>query len=439
MSGLNGTTKQQGEEIELPDFPLYGCSQDVPRDMESKMKASGISDTIKTAIALAYTDKILKFFVCIFYGIIPSWLKNHQKKACSIIATVAVCILHWFAVGGYIYCNRKFWSTTKTKTANNGTRSEQSIDSLPLIPQETLLLLVGLSTSGAITVTMAVHFFYLQGNNFSKKTKTQRRSFSLMPAIIHAEGDQLLPASISTQDWRNTNIIFAVGITSIIFILGTNLGTNTMFNFYGIRAFLTHTTITNKLIYYITLTMLFWGFIATVCACCIFHVMARYIIANIEQTQRLVLSQATTRAEFFMYHERLLTYRDKMAGKFKYWFAIHNSMFILLVAMMIYEWISFMKSSKYQHNYILSQTSGTVLICYKFAFPFISASLVTVKFKEFYVTIARSNRFPDIPELLLLSNTFGFEVFGLRITPSVAVIVILSSCVGFLKNIVAVI
>ena len=378
-----------------------------------------------------YTDKPIKIFVCLFFGIIPRLFMHHKRKLCSALFSICIVAFQWYSVAGYIYCTKTFWSVNATVT--NSSRTDQKTN-LPEIPLETAMLLLGLSASGAITVTMAVWYFYTSTNNFSDRDKN---SFFLIPRIYSCDDfdypDLCDFEIISPKEWLVTNILFIVGMLSVFFVLGTDFGTDTLFDFYGIRAFLKHTTPTNQLIYSLAVAMLFWGFAATVCACCIFHIMSRHLIAFMDNTQRRVLDSAITRQEFFNHHEKLIIYTQSMICKFKYWFAVHNAMFILLLAAMIFEWIAFMKQSKYQHNFLLSQTAGTILVCYKFAFPFFSASRVTVKFKDFYLTIVRSNKFSDIPEMLLLQNHFGFEIFGLRITPNVAVIVFLSSFVGLLK------
>ena len=388
-----------------------------------------------------FTNKIIKYSVCIFYGIIPWLFANHKLKQYSVVLPLCFVLLLWYSVFGYIYCTEMFWMQTKTVsnvrnyTLGNGSETEEAkIESLPEIPLETLLLLLGLALSGAITVTMAVIYFYTKQNDFSA---VREGDFDLLPKLdLHTSEDteEVRQCSdLTEKEWLVANILFVFGILNVVFVLATDFGTDTLFDFHGIRAFLKTTTPSNRAVYIVAVTMLFWGFGGTVCACCIFHIMSRSIVMMIKRTETSMLERATCREEFFTFNERLVLCTERMIDKFKYWFAIHNSMFILLVAAMIFEWITFMRHSKYAHNYILSQVAGTMLICYKFAFPFFSASRVTVGFRDFYVQIFRSNRFKDIPELLLLQNQFGFKIFGLCITPNIAILVFFSSFLGILK------
>eukprot|EP00794_Sanderia_malayensis_P008244 gene8244-9126_t len=397
-----------------------------------------------------YTDRLIRYSVCLFFGIIPKLFHNHRRKAYSMFLSIIIVLLQWYSVAGYIYCTDMFWSTTTTKmqnttangtvmgvTAKGNTVSRPALNYLPKIPIETLLLLLGLAASGAVTVSIAVYYFYSSKNIFS----TRETKFSLVPLInLNEENFDDSPidsleavVDLPRNDWLVTNILFMMGMLSVCFVFGTDFGTDTLFDFKGIRAFLKHTTITNQAIYALAVAVLFWGFFATVCACCIFHIMSRQIIALISQTERLVVECTTTRLQFFKLHERMICFTERMIKKFELWFAIHNIMFLLLLAAMIFEWVSFMKNSNYEHNILLSQMAGTLLICYKFAFPFFSASRVTVRLVNFYLKIARNNQFENMPELLLFPNHFGFEVFGLRITPNVAIVVFLSSFVGLLK------
>lgn len=422
MDGINSSIQRQNEE-----FGYHNIS--------NKTKPKNI----------LFTDNIIKFFVCVFYGIIPCIFASHKTKLYSCFFSICIVILHWYSVFGYIYCTDMFWiqpknaQTSKNYSLPRRNNTETTpFEALPEIPLETLLLLLGLVVSGAITVTLAVFYFYTESNDFSCNTI---RNFNLLPKVEPNASDSAEELNqnlnLTDREWLIANILFIFGMANIMFVLGSDFGTDTLFNFHGIRAFLKTTTPSNQAIYIAAVTMLFWGFGGTVCACCLFHIMSRRIMMLLSQTKKSMLETAVNRDDFFRLNERLIVYIDNMIDKFKYWFAIHNSMFIFLVAAMIFEWVNFMKKSKYGHNYMLSQISGTILICYKFAFPFFSASRVTVGLKDFYIEIFRRNQFKDIPELLLLQNQFGFTVFGLRITPNLAILVFFSSFLGILKFISA--
>ena len=385
---------------------------------------------------ILYTDKIIKCFVCIFYGIIPCLFAVHTRKLCSFFLPMCVLLLQWYAVAGYVYCTKMFWSQPSKRGNNTDTINHDSLRGPwkgPKMPLETALLLLGLVTSGAITVTMAIYYFYSKNNNFLGR---RRGDFTLIPKISYEEdGDGNIDdvTSLSDKEWLVVNSLFASGITNVFFILGADFGTDTMFDFYGIRAFLDHTTVPNRAVYSISVSMLFWGFGGTVCACCIFHIMSRRLVAAVTRIQSLILSSEGNRKHFLKHHKRLIAYTEAMINKFKHWFVVHNAMFVCLVAAMLFEWFTFMKRSRFGKINILAQVAGTILICYKFAFPFISASRVTVAFSDFYMNVFRSNKFDDIPELLILENHFGFTLFGWRVTTSTALLVLLSSLVGILK------
>ncbi len=388
------------------------------------------------------SDCIIKLFVCVFYGMIPKFFAEHNRKAYAMFISVTVVLFQWYVVAGYIYCYKKDW----------GPKGDSPI------PIETLLLLLGLAISGAITVTLAMHYFYTNKNNFSDG----KGSFYLVPKIElcdragderDAESDGISDLSMGHQivlgrpvvvmgrqivlghsEWLMTNGLFAFGVAIVCLTIATDFKTQWFFDFKGIRDFLDSkkTTPANRVIYYIAVFMLYWGCIGTVCACAIFHIMSRQIITLINNTEKLLLDSAMTRQQFFECHERLITFTEKMIKKFGVWFAVHGVMFIFLLAAMIYELMKFF-NQKRPGDWYWSQISGSSLICYKFAFPLLSASRVTVRFEEFYVKLARSNKFQDIPELLLFPTHIGFQIFGVRITPNVAIVVFISTFVGFLK------
>ncbi|XP_065064470.1 uncharacterized protein LOC135690747 [Rhopilema esculentum] len=206
---------------------------------------------------LFYTEKPIKLFVCIFFGLLPFQMSRHHTKRHHMYLSAILLILQWFSISMYIYCIKTYW------TSGGG----------PHIPRDTMVVMVALNTSTAVSFTLSVIYFYQSSNN--------------------------------------------------------------------------------------------------------------------------------------------------------------------LKAHSVFEWINVIKSTEEKHienyNIWFAQLTGSCLISYKFAFPFISASRVTARFNIFYYNVARLTKVSDIPDLAVLREHSGFKLFGFRITTNVAMVAIFSSFIGALK------
>ena len=336
----------------------------------------------------------------------------------GFISAVLV-ILQWFSVSMYIYCIKVYW------TSGHG----------PRIPTETMVVMVALNTSGAVSFTFAVYYFYSRENNFETKNG---KGFRILPKIsFRPTGSTEMGLGLSEADWLLTNVLFALGIIATAGTFISAFAFNSFLDFHGIHNFTARISGTPLILYYIAVGTVYWSFCGTICACCIFHVISRDLINHISFTEQLIIEKARNRKDFYTNHECMLQYTKKMTSSMKYWFAVHNVFFVFLAMATIFEWFSAIKraeSKKSELSHIwFSQLTGSSLIAYKFAFPFFSASRVTARYIKFYYNIARSSMLADLPDLTVLRDESGFKMCGIRITTNLALLAILSSFIGALK------
>ena len=349
-------------------------------------------------------------------------MSRHHTKRHHMYLSAILLILQWFSISMYIYCIKTYW------TSGGG----------PRIPRDTMVVMVALNTSTAVSFTLSVIYFYQSSNNFKSHLDNRAiSSFNLVPNIRLGIQGKNAPASLSPEDWLLVNVLLAVGLIAIAGVFIGAFAFNAFMNFYGIHNFTANIRGPQSDLYLLAVAVVYWGFCATVCTCCIFHVSTRSIINNVELIERLMLSPTLSRHDFFEYHEALLQYSEKMMRSLRYWFAAHNIFFVFLILATVFEWINVIKSTEEKHienyNIWFAQLTGSCLISYKFAFPFISASRVTARFNLFYYNVARLTKVCDIPDLAVLREHSGFKLFGFRITTSVAMVAIFSSFIGALK------
>ena len=391
---------------------------------------------------------LLKFFISFFYGVIPCTHQSGQLKERYFIPATIIVLWSWYTIGEYCYVVNTFWKNATYQNLTESTKcplcQSTCFKNLPpemlVIRTETVILLLGLVVSGALTLTIGVLYFR---RNTRRIDHGGRKRFYLLPRV----NDDLLEEDglddLSDTDWLQTNCLLVVGILIVIFSILTDQLCNTYFDFVGIHIFVGQEFVPlyQKAMYIVALSMLFWGYGATICACCLFHAMALRIRSRIHRTELTVLSNVSSREGFFVHTNNLIRYKTEMTSMFKLWFASHNIVFILLLAGIVYEWIEVLQITENAAPkecfpiLMASQLAGTLAIAYKFAFPIISASLVTNSFIKYFRNIAFSNKIREIEvtEILALAEYSGFEIFYIRVTPKLAVIVLASCFIGVLK------
>ena len=433
------------------NFAMYGTIESGnSQERDSLIEDRVITSTEKSPTfceSMCKSDRIFKFFISVLFGIIP---RKTKTTFCFLLPSIVIAMMQWYSVCIYVHMVFSHWS--KVQQFTNSTREnlfhefgqDECMKSIikrsthmPIIPTETAVLLLGLVMSGAITATFGALYFRANDSVIARKGMSK---FDLIPKINSDFFDD--DGSFFSSDWLITNMLFLFGLLVMAFAIFTDQFYNTFYDFLGIHFFLYYQD--RPLLntgYYVAIFGLFWGYGATICACCLFHAMTQRMISRIDYKEQIITSRVSSRLEFLRHNRELYQYRSELLFKFRYWFASHNMVFIVLLAAIIYEWLKVFKGkaieapSTCQKNLLMSQLSGTFIIIYKFAFPIISASLVTNRFRKFYMKLATSDKIRGVEliECLTMSKKIGFEIFSVRITPQLAITISLSCFIGILK------
>ena len=396
------------------------------------------------------TDVILKFCVCIFFGIIPWKIVRSRTKYKYMFFSLLILTLQWCCFGIYIYCVREFWKHKECMSKDHYT-----------IPNSTVAILLGLASSGAVTFTLTVQYFYKKKHNFNEHDDNMfnRPQLRLVPKVhfnlrsmdagMDEDSAALHQPRYHASDWLLTNTLLFLGFIAVTFVILTDFKFNIFYDFQGIHDFI-KPELPKKCgvntfeysLYIIAVSTLYWGCFATVCTCCIFFVMSRNVIRHINYTQKNIIAKSRTTSDLRQRHEALMKYTKAMKQSFSLWFGLHNIFFLLIVAALIYEWLKiFDKNNKRfeklsengKRKLLAAQIAGSLLVTYKFAFPFIAASRITAAFTKFYTKLARKCKVENTLDFALLCSQAGFTFLGIRVTTSFALLAVFSSFIGALK------
>ena len=209
-----------------------------------------------------------------------------------------------------------------------------------------------LVSSTTFTYTVVVYYFYTNANVFNF---SHGNGWSVIPNIqfyiSNVSGDNIRVGP-HKKDWLLTNIFLLLGICCVISVVVSDFELDMFFGFHGIHDFLQHISRPRRIQYYIAVSTEFFGYGASVCSCCIFHVMTRDLIRHIEYTEDAILIRARTRDDFYLCHESLQQYMEKMTASCRLWFAIHSFFFLFLVFAVLYEWFKITTCKPTEEKYL---------------------------------------------------------------------------------------
>lgn len=375
--------------------------------------------TYKMAVETFASQKILHAFVHIMYGIPPCWPQARGRY--FVFFSLLLVILQWCAFGFDMYCVKVYWRGNLK----------------PNIPNETLLLLISLNLSGACSFTLAISYFYNKGNRFHLS------SCKLIPKFdfhVNEHGQEdAASITLTNKDWLYTLLFLFVGLFIVALVLFCAFALNVFFDFYGLHNFTVHIAGLDKVLYYCSVGIIYWGFVSSVVACCVFHILSRDIVEHIRYTEHKIITSAKNFKTARNFHECLMVYTEKIISSFKPWFVVHTMFFVFIVLVGFVEWVIALKSDHQVNGRVwLAQIAGSLLVAFKFAFPFISASRVTSKFEKMHARLnreCRSEEFPELDEFLSYCKrcNAGFKLCGIKITGNLALVLLLSCFVGFFK------
>ena len=305
-----------------------------------------------------------------------------------------------------------------------------SSDEKPQAPTDVLFLLVLLFLSGACSYTLAVGYFY------NPKNKFVGHSTRLLPKIDFKPEDHQQDIGPAGKDWLYMYGFMLLGTIDVAMMSTGDFYSNAFFSFYGIHDFVKQLSTTESIIDYVAIGLIYWGLVGSVLLCCVFYILCRDIVRHIEFTEELILNSARNFRSGRKYYECLLQYTEKLAASLTLWFAIHTLFFVLIVLVTAVDWITSLRSTDVNFKLTwYSQIAGSLLIAFKFTFPFLAASRVTTRFDNMYQILNKQLTHQDFPEsdafLTYCKRCEGsFKPLLLRITMNITIVSFASCFVG---------
>ena len=267
-------------------------------------------------------------------------------------------------------------------------------------------------------------------------------------ALHHfAYRDQEYLKDLIPKNWRWINISLLIGILLVSWILFGDAYYQVIFDLVHIKdALLTncHRKLACNAVFFILATSVYWGLYSSVAVCCVFYSVCQSMCNRLSKGY-LQITQCTVNVrETIKLHAEIREGITEMINGIKTWFIAHLLFYIVALLANIYVWWE--AATMFRHAYeFVAQVSGTLIVAYKFFFPFISASYVTwhesnlaqelndkVDFEPHQTFYCRR----DLEVFLKQSKRrgYGFRLYNIQITLTIAIFSLFGSLAGLAHN-----
>ena len=190
-------------------------------------------------------------------------------------------------------------------------------------------------------------------------------------------------------------------------------------------------------VFYIVAVSVYWGMYSSVSFCCVFFAACLAMTNDLTKGyERLGNTTGDVRNALLLHGEIRQQIAERIGG-IRAWFLVHMVLYVAVILANIFEWMEATHDLHFAYEY-MAQICGTLVVIYKFFFPFLSASYVTLH--ESTLAQALNDKVDFLPEQTFHSRGdlevflqqsqrrgYGFRVFKVQITLTIAIFSLLVS------------
>ena len=253
--------------------------------------------------------------------------------------------------------------------------------------------------------------------------------------------------NLTPANWFWVNVSLYFGIALVTFVLFGDAYFQVIFDLVNIKAVMTakcRPLLFCRIVFYILATSVYWGLYSAVAVCCIFLCVCLCICNVLTKGYRQIEGSTSDVQTILKRYADLRKDIEKLTKDTKLWLLVHMVFNVVVIVANIYVWWE--ASTIFKHSYeYTAQIAGTLIVAYKFFFPFISASYVTwheenlaqalnnkVDYKQNETFHQRQN----LETFLSQSKRrgYGFRLYNIQINITIAIVSLLGSMAGLAHN-----
>ena len=247
---------------------------------------------------------------------------------------------------------------------------------------------------------------------------------------------------------RAVNVGLFTGLLLVSWVLFFDAHFQVIFDLDNIKKALTENCPSTKVckgIWYPLVTSIYWGMYSSIAVCCVFFSLCLSMTNDLAKGYlRLAKCTGDVRNAVIM-HKQVRDETEKRINSMRVWFLIHTLFYLVVFLASIFDWWEAARDSLNSVVQYMAQISGTLVVVYKFFFPFLSASYVTwhestlvqdLNDKTDYLPGETFHSRQDLEVFLAQSKRrgYGFRLFKIQITITIAIFSLLGSGFGLLHT-----
>lgn len=252
---------------------------------------------------------------------------------------------------------------------------------------------------------------------------------------------------LSRRQYRAINVALFTGVLLVSWVLFGDVYYQVIFDLVNIKQTLLqncHHPLACNAVFYPLAVSIYWGMYSSIAVCCVFFSLCLVMTNDLNKAyRRIAKCTGEVRNALLIHREAREQIADRV-NSIRVWFLIHMIFYVVVLLANIFEWFEAARQLHFAYEY-MAQICGTLVVVYKFFFPFLSASYVT--WRESTLVQDLNDKVDFLPEQTFYSRHdlelffqqsrrrgYGFRLFKIQITVTIAIFSLLGSGFGVVHN-----
>ena len=252
---------------------------------------------------------------------------------------------------------------------------------------------------------------------------------------------------LNGRQHRAINIALVTGLLLVSWVLFGDAYYQVIFDLVNVKESILqncHRPLACNAVFYTLAGSVYWGLYSSVAVCCVFFSLCLVMTNDLTKGyKRIEVCTGDVRSALVIHSEVREQIGDRV-NSIRIWFLIHSIFYVVVLLANIFDWWEAARQLHFAYEY-MAQICGTLVVVYKFFFPFLSASYVT--WHESTLVQDLNDKVNYLPEETFYSRSnlemflqqsrrrgYGFRLFKIQITMTIAIFSLLGSGFGLIHN-----
>ena len=284
------------------------------------------------------------------------------------------------------------------------------------------MLLTALWISGFASYVLALHYFRYQSQEWMMR-------------------------DLRKNQHRVINVALFTGLLLVSWVLFGDAYYQVIFDLVNIKDSIlqncNHPVACNAVFYTLAVSV-YWGMYSSIAVCCVFFSLCLVMTNDLSRGYARIAQCTGDVRNALLLHRHVRGQIAERVNNMRVWFLVHMLFYVVVLLANIFEWWEAARQLQFAYEY-MAQIAGTLVVVYKFFFPFLSASYVTWYESSLMQDLNDNLDFlprktfysrQDLEVFLTQSKRrgYGFRLFKIQITITIAVFSLLGSGFGLVHN-----